>query len=271
VENKETWSVEAKNTFVGVVAMDGAGVVSEVEHRRLFDNMLANRGVRELRQRWHDGYLEAERRVARNIRDQRARSGMSQEQVARGLQQNDFDFHQSTVAKVESGKRPLRLAELFAFADVLDVPWTALLEGGRDIDIFPEEGMLPIDVWEANLEELISQREDVMAEIAQEVEEKARRYAEVDRMILIRISALANAAAKASRQGLAVDRERVDGLVEKWTKQAASSAMSRATYEQNREDIEHRREEWDLELKERKAKEEVMWIEFKQWQDSRSI
>lgn len=262
---------EEVDPFVGIVQMTPAGVVPEDEQKRLFEAILANRRVRELWEHWHEGYLEAEKRIVTNIKNQRVRAGMSQEQVAQQLRGYRFDFHQSTVAKVEAGKRPLRLAELFAFADVLDTPWTALLEGGRDIDILPSQGMLPIDAWEAGLEDLIFKRQDVLDEITQEIEEKARRYAEWDRMILIRISALANAAAQAERNGELKNTKRIDALVDKWTDRASSRALSRAKWEESVEERERTAAGFEREHEERRRKEEAMWLEFKEWRASRPV
>lgn len=188
--------------------------------------MLGNLGVAELRHNWRQEYLEAERRAAANIREQRSRAGMSQEQLATALKMYGFDLHQSTIAKIEAGKRPLRLAELFAFADALSIPWMNLIEGGRDIDIFPDEGMVPVDLWQAQLEELVHEREDVMSDLVSTFEAKARAYAEYDRAILVRISALNNAAARAQRdsegQGQVI-RE----MLERWQHETSKAKAAR--------------------------------------------
>lgn len=250
------------NPFVGIVQMDDAGVVSEREHERLRQAILANYRVAELHAGWRDEYLEAEKRVAANIKNERLRSGLSQEQLASALRSYGFDLHQSTIAKIESGKRPIRLAEMFAIADSLSVPWMSLMEGGRDIDILPQEGMIPIDVWEAELEGLVFRREDVMQDIIQTVEEKARAYAEWDRMILVRVAALANAAARARRSDDAHSPE-IDALVEKWLNDASASARARAEYEspERQADFEKHRAQMEAEA----SKQRALIDEFLEW------
>lgn len=252
----------AVEPFAGIVAMDAAGRVSDTEHERLRRAILANYRVAESRSEWREEYLTAERRIANNIKDTRLRSGQSQEQLATSLHMFGFDLHQSTIAKIEAGKRPIRLAEMFAIADALSVPWTSLMEGGRDIDILPTEDMIPVDIWEAGLQELVFQREDVMADIIQTVEMKARSYAELDRMILVRIAALANAAARAKQSDDAHSPE-IDALVEKWLMDASASARAQAEYEspQRQAEFERRREAMDAES----SKQSALIDEFLEW------
>jgi transcriptional regulator with XRE-family HTH domain len=60
----------------------------------------------------------------KQLREQR---GWSQEDVSDRLREIGFDMHQTTVAKMEKGKRPLRVAELFALSHVFGLPPVALL------------------------------------------------------------------------------------------------------------------------------------------------
>jgi transcriptional regulator with XRE-family HTH domain len=212
--------------FSGVVEQDAVGRVSEAELDRLARMLAANLRLGESRSEWKSEYLEAEKRTGANIRDQRIREQISQEQLAQALNSFGFELHQSTIAKIEAGKRPLRLAELFAFADALNVPWMNLIEGGRDIDILPNEGMVPLDVWEAGLEELVLKREDALRVLVEAVEDQARAYADWDRMILVRVAALANAAAR-SRVLDEDDRAQVGEIVEKWSREASYWARQR--------------------------------------------
>lgn len=218
-------------TFAGVVVQSDVGRVSDEELDRLAHMVAASIRVDESRSASREEYLEAERRVATNIRDQRVQSQMSQEHLAMQVSLRGFELHQSTVAKIESGKRPLRIAELFAFADALGVPWTNLLEGGRDIDVFPSPGMIPLDAWEASLESLVMKRNDAMAELIELVEEHAKSYADWDRMILVRVAALANAAGRARSGNGGLDEERVDELVRRWNEEASGWAKRREAYE----------------------------------------
>lgn len=57
---------------------------------------------------------------------------LSQEQLSEILASHGFPMHQTTVAKLERGGRPIRLAEAFALADILLMPvWTP---DGRSVE-----------------------------------------------------------------------------------------------------------------------------------------
>ncbi|HEY5224958.1 MAG TPA: helix-turn-helix transcriptional regulator [Microbacteriaceae bacterium] len=68
-----------------------------------------------------------EAQVAQEIRKQRIASDLSQADVAAKMTELGFSMDQSTIAKLESGKRPLRLAEMFALSSVFGLPEIALL------------------------------------------------------------------------------------------------------------------------------------------------
>lgn len=69
-----------------------------------------------------------ERGIGRVIRAHRARLGWSQQELAERMTAGGFaGIIQTTVAKVEAGSRPLRLAEFVGFAHALGMPWQALL------------------------------------------------------------------------------------------------------------------------------------------------
>lgn len=261
VENSQ--GVEA---LAGIVRTDDAGRLSQDELERLTAAMQANLKLAELHESFRSDHLEAERRVVANIRDQRIRAGLSQEQVASALRSTGWDLHQSTIAKIEAGKRPLRLAEVYAFADVLSVPWVSLIEGGRDIDILPSDGMLPVDLWQANLEETLLEREAVMEELVADIEAKARRYAEYDRQILVRIAALSNAAAQAVRLGQDVDTESINGLVDRWLQQASEARAQRDRYESEEYQEEIARLIADRETE--SAQQKLLLKEFLEWRSS---
>lgn len=65
----------------------------------------------------------AGRRVA-TLRNER---GWTQQELAERLAQLGHEMHQTTVAKLESGRRPIRLNELIALATLLEVPATSLM------------------------------------------------------------------------------------------------------------------------------------------------
>jgi len=86
---------------------------------------------------------------------------MSQEQLAQVMTMSGFTMHQTTVAKLESGKRPLRIAEFYAIADILDVPLLALL-ANRVGDDIRNDAPSPIHEIEEELSELMYKRADIM-------------------------------------------------------------------------------------------------------------
>lgn len=69
-----------------------------------------------------------ERSIGRVIRAHRERRGWTQRDLATRMLDDGFSvMTQSTVAKVEVGTRPLRLAEFVGFAHALGMPWQAML------------------------------------------------------------------------------------------------------------------------------------------------
>ena len=78
---------------------------------------------------------EAELQTCQRIRQQRIDAGLSQGEVADYMRSFGFDMQQSTVAKVEAGKRSLRVSELSGFATALNVPVLSLL-------VDPEAGFI---------------------------------------------------------------------------------------------------------------------------------
>lgn len=65
--------------------------------------------------------------VGARVRQARARLGLTQGQVAERVGRHGVRLHQTGIAKIESGERPLRLTEASAFSLVLGVslPWLA--------------------------------------------------------------------------------------------------------------------------------------------------
>jgi transcriptional regulator with XRE-family HTH domain len=66
--------------------------------------------------------LEHERAFGRNVARLREERDWSQAELARRLTALGFEMHQTTVAKLEAGKRPVRLAEMYALAQVFELP-----------------------------------------------------------------------------------------------------------------------------------------------------
>lgn len=63
------------------------------------------------------------------LRDWRKARGWSQARVADELGYRGFEMHQTTVAKIENGTRPLRVAEAVAISDVMGMPALSVFYG----------------------------------------------------------------------------------------------------------------------------------------------
>jgi len=64
---------------------------------------------------------DPEVQAGRALRRLRLSQGWSQEEVAKRMQAYGYDFHQTTIAKIEAAQRPLRVRELAHFAALYEV------------------------------------------------------------------------------------------------------------------------------------------------------
>ena len=69
-----------------------------------------------------------EKIVGQRIRQFRESRGMTQEQLSAKLQLSGCDITRSAHAKIEVGQRHIYLDELKRFSEILDVPYTSLLD-----------------------------------------------------------------------------------------------------------------------------------------------
>lgn len=69
-----------------------------------------------------------EKRFGEVVRGWRLDRNWSQEEVAEKLRHEGFEMHQTTVAKIERGARPLRVAEASAIGAVFGMPVMAVFE-----------------------------------------------------------------------------------------------------------------------------------------------
>lgn len=83
-----------------------------------------------------EGFSEAGAAVndflSMKIREVRQARHMSQESLADAMKSRGFPWYQATVAKIESGRRPLRADELAAVASALGIPAGDLLPGASE-------------------------------------------------------------------------------------------------------------------------------------------
>lgn len=141
---------------------------------------------------WYE--MTPEANVGKRTRRHREQRGWSQEELGRRLGNYGFAMHQTTVAKLENGSRPIRLNEVQALADIF--------------------GVSPGDLFE---EDTSVQNEHEVAVAAREVQRASAALAEAARAM--------DAAASASiRAG--VERAAADALFEE-RRAAAAAAEAR--------------------------------------------
>lgn len=78
---------------------------------------------------WDWDWWGYEANFANQMRERRERKGWSQTEMARRLSEEGLKFHQTTVQRVEIGRRPLKLTEAFVIARVLGARFEVMLHG----------------------------------------------------------------------------------------------------------------------------------------------
>lgn len=130
--------------------------------------------------------------LGEKLRDWRKARGWSQARMAEELGVKGFEMHQTTVAKIENGSRPLRVAEAVAISEVMGMTPLSVFYG-------PSPDQEPLDT--KRLRQLMESAEKEL-ELAQEMAESAMKnvlYHQVDR---------AHWAEAINRSALESDRER---------------------------------------------------------------
>lgn len=110
--------------------------------------------IEEARQRVHSAWLDLEGALAARVRSVREKRGLSQAQLSELVKQRGFNLHQTAIAKIEAGKRPLRVGELFALSDCLGFTPLGLY-------YLPEDALAPPE-----LKDLDAQLHDAVATAA---------------------------------------------------------------------------------------------------------
>ncbi|MDG4856722.1 helix-turn-helix transcriptional regulator [Streptomyces sp. T-3] len=126
-----------------------------------------------------DGRLSGEALVAHNLRRLRKAFRLSQDDIAERMRRLGFKFHQTQVAKIERGDRPLRYDEVLALAEVLSVPALPFMT-----EPVAGEGEAEFELLEAKFRVQAAQQEHEtardLADKAQEhYEEVLREYREI--------------------------------------------------------------------------------------------
>ncbi len=82
----------------------------------------ARKELAEGREQLRRGFEAFETVIGAKIKQLREERHWSQSQLAERLGELGFDLHQTTIAKMESGRRPLRVSEAVAVAQVFGLP-----------------------------------------------------------------------------------------------------------------------------------------------------
>lgn len=153
-----------------------------------------------------------ERSIGRVIRAHRERRGWTQRDLATRMLDDGFSvMTQSTVAKVEVGTRPLRLAEFVGFAHALGMPWQAML--AQQEPLLDERD--PIADLERRVGAAQALEDDALEQLREGIESMTAQYAE----------------RRAERTALAREYAELDGaapVVDGEAKRRASEAQSNA-------------------------------------------
>ncbi|WP_168214977.1 helix-turn-helix domain-containing protein [Mycolicibacterium sp. ELW1] len=125
-----------------------------------------------------------------NIRQWRHERNWSQEEVADQLRLQGFDMHQTTVAKIERGTRPLRVAETVAIATIFRVPPLAVFLG-------PPPTEMPWALRE--LHDMIASAQNLLDQMKDEMSRSAGRYVDQEAHVLALARMLNQTALEAER------------------------------------------------------------------------
>jgi transcriptional regulator with XRE-family HTH domain len=108
------------------------------------------------------------------VREFRKAKGMSQEGLAEALSLSGRSYHQTTIAKLESGSRPTSIEELYLLAVILDVPATDLVVVQEDQNMEGHRELIRLTTE-------IGRLTKELAESTQHLEEAKREYEELTR------------------------------------------------------------------------------------------
>lgn len=128
-----------------------------------------------------------EKRFGEVVRRWRQDRNWSQEEVAEKLRHEGFEMHQTTVAKIERGARPLRVAEASAIGAVFGMPAMAVFELSlpHDAPWWSREGeAAPL----REKQELLEQARELAARARNQLDAAAKDHAyflaEIEKLVL---------------------------------------------------------------------------------------
>ncbi|WP_024801179.1 helix-turn-helix domain-containing protein [Nocardia sp. BMG51109] len=116
-----------------------------------------------------------EKNYGAQVRGWRRARGWSQDDLADKLNDLGFEMHQTTVAKIERGIRPLRVAEAVALAQIFGVPPLSVFYGASpDHEPYSMESMREhLETIEQGLQDAEKHLEDAAKSVAYWVRQRA--------------------------------------------------------------------------------------------------
>src|SRR5262249_1057098 len=139
--------------------------------------------------------LDHERVLCQKVAQLREERGWSQAHLAKRLSAIGLDTYKTTVAKLEAGKRPLRIAETFALAQVFGLPPLAMF-------YMPVKGDdVGMEYMRNRLSSLDERLEEFSETILRMVDTFAKTYAEFSAQRLIVADNIRRAAAEQTKEG----------------------------------------------------------------------
>lgn len=159
-----------------LAAVEGQQLARELRER--LPKEAADISIKELalaRQR-HESW---EKRFGEVVRGWRQDRNWSQDEVAEHLRHQGFEMHQTTVAKIERGARPLRVAEAAALAEVFGMPIMAVFELS-----LPDDHATELVSHRIELEQARKRVDDSRETLYTVAQHHASLLAEVEKIIL---------------------------------------------------------------------------------------
>jgi transcriptional regulator with XRE-family HTH domain len=182
---------------------------SEREHAPQWEDLQQQILREEMKdaQQFRELFEMQERVIAQKVRQLRIERGWSQEDLAERMTRLGWPMHQTTVAKLEAAKRPIRAGEVYALALVFGLPIQALW-------VLP----VPGEPWAlADMRRRLQETDDYIAELDRYMHTMIVSYAAaMDRRMRV-AEALNEAAKRASRgelEELGLDEESLRALIE---------------------------------------------------------
>lgn len=159
-----------------LAAIEGQQLVHELREQLPADAVGSAIDELALSRQRHESW---ERRFGEAVRTWRTDRKWSQEDVAERLRYQGFEMHQTTVAKIERGARPLRVAEAAALAEIFEMPAVAVFGLGQ----FEDPASLR-DSRHAKLEQARKRLDDSRETLHTVAQHHAHLLAEVEKLII---------------------------------------------------------------------------------------